>query len=263
MLRLWGDQRDEGTARLAFLISFPALLICPVLLTLDLGKPVRFWHMLIDSRTGLPVFKYWSPMSVGVWVLTIFGIFGAVSFVEALVLERRLRHPVVNWLESFLRSARGRAFMIVGSVLGLFIAGYTGVLLSVSNQPVWSDTWALGGLFLASGLSAAAATIGLAAWSRRDTKVTMEKVSEADRYFILLELLLLVAFFVTLGSVVSKVLTGGWLLLWLVVLVGIAVPLAVHFRTAWARGVSPILASSIALVGVLALRAVVIFSAQS
>jgi formate-dependent nitrite reductase membrane component NrfD len=49
----------------------------------------------------------------------------------------------------------------VGALFGLFLAGYTGVLLSVSNQPIWSDTWALGGLFLASGLSVAAAAIAL------------------------------------------------------------------------------------------------------
>ena len=33
------------------------------------------------------------------------------------------------------------------------------MLLAVSNQPVWSDTWALGGLFLASGLSGSAALL--------------------------------------------------------------------------------------------------------
>ncbi len=52
-----------------------------------------------------------------------------------------------------------RVFMLVGAFFGLFLAGYTGVLLSVSNQPIWSDTWVLGGLFLASSLSVAAAAL--------------------------------------------------------------------------------------------------------
>src|SRR6266545_4191656 len=43
----------------------------------------------------------------------------------------------------------GKLWILVGALLGTFIAGYTGVLLAVSNQPVWSDTWTLGGLFLA------------------------------------------------------------------------------------------------------------------
>ena len=67
LLRLVGDPRDQGVARLAFLIAFPAMAICPILLTLDLGHPLRFWHMLVTSRTWGLNFKYWSPMSVGAW----------------------------------------------------------------------------------------------------------------------------------------------------------------------------------------------------
>jgi formate-dependent nitrite reductase membrane component NrfD len=262
MLRLFGDRRDEPAARLAFLIAFPALLLCPILLTIDLGQPLRFWHMLVDSSTGSPIFKAWSPMSVGAWALTIFGIFATISFIDALVGDGRIRFPVAAGLGRLMSGVFGAVFMIVGSIFGLFVAGYTGVLLSVSNQPVWSDTWTLGGLFLASGLSAAAALIGLWAWYRRDARATTGKLSEADRYFIIIELVLLALFFVTLGGLISRVL-GVWLLLWLLVLVGTLVPLAIHWRSAWARQVSPLVPSALVLVGVLALRAVVIFSAQS
>ena len=72
--------RDAPVARLAFLLSLPALAVCPILLTLDLGRPLRFWHMMIDSRTFGLNFKYWSPMSVGVWALLIFSLFALVSF---------------------------------------------------------------------------------------------------------------------------------------------------------------------------------------
>jgi formate-dependent nitrite reductase membrane component NrfD len=259
MLRLFGDRRDEPAGRLAFLISFPALLLCPILLTVDLGQPLRFWHMLFDSNTGSPIFKYWSPMSLGAWALTIFGIFSFVSFVEALLVDGR--RPVGERLGRIMAGPFGAVFMIVGSIFGLFVAGYTGVLLSVSNQPVWSDTWTLGGLFLASGLSAAAALVGLWAWNRRDARISADKVSEADTYFIIIELVLLALFFVTLGGLITRVL-GPWLLLWLVVLVGALVPLALHWRPARARQVSPLVSSVLVLVGVLALRAVVIFSAQ-
>ena len=34
----------------------------------------------------------------------------------------------------------GTIWAVLGSLVGLFVAGYTGVLLAVSNQPVWSDT---------------------------------------------------------------------------------------------------------------------------
>src|SRR6185436_12207565 len=94
-------------------------------------------------------------------VLFVFGLFATLSFIEALVLDGRLRHPLAQRVASLLSGGFGKLFMIVGACLGLFIAGYTGVLLAVSNQPVWSDTWGIGGLFLASGLSTAAAAIAL------------------------------------------------------------------------------------------------------
>ena len=162
VLRLVGDERDAPIARLAFLLCLPILVICPILLTLDLGRPLRFWHMMIDSRTFSLNFKYWSPMSVGVWVLLIFGVFALVSFLEALANLRTGRAP-------YLVGGLGRVFVAVGAFFGLFLAGYTGVLLSVSNQPIWSDTWALGALFLASGLSVAAA-------SRNETSANTPKI---------------------------------------------------------------------------------------
>ena len=67
MRRLWGSPADKAASRLAFIISFPLLLVCPILLTLDLGQPLRFWHMLVDSTAGTPVFKAYSPMSLGAW----------------------------------------------------------------------------------------------------------------------------------------------------------------------------------------------------
>src|SRR5947208_10342958 len=157
LLRLSGDPRDEPAARTAFYASFVLILLCPVLLTADLGAGWwKFWHMLVNvtpGNAGLN-FKYWSPMSVGVWLLLVFSIFAGLSALGAWLADRRGREgpPLFGPLSV--------AFNLVGALAGLFLASYTGVLLSVSNQPVWSDTWTLGGLFLASGLSGAAASVG-------------------------------------------------------------------------------------------------------
>jgi len=86
---------------------------------------------------------------------------------------------------------------------------------------------------------------------------------EADRYFIILELVLIALFLITIGGVVSKVLGGGWILLWLVVLIGTLVPLIAEFRPALVRQLPPAVVPVLVLVGVLALRAVIIFSAQA
>jgi len=151
-------------------------------------------------------------------------------------------------------------FVIVGAVFGLFLAGYTGVLLSVSNQPIWSDTWALGALFLASGLSVAAATLSLVTRLGRHEQTAEAKLTRADRYFIVLELALLVVFFLSLGAAGSRFLAPRWMALWVVVLIGTLVPLALHFSTE--RRTPAMVAAVLTLVGGLALRIVVVFGAQ-
>src|SRR5579859_7892881 len=196
LLRLAGDPRDEPAARVGFYLSFFALLLCPVLLTIDLGAGwTRFWHMLVDVTPGDQslIFKYWSPMSVGAWTLFVFGLFAFVSALESYILDRR-RDAIARPIGGPV----GLLFNIVGAVLALFLASYTGVLLSVSNQPVWSDTWALGGLFLASGLSGSAALIAWMTRYRPDAAYTLLRLHAAAGYFAILELILLVVFFVTI-----------------------------------------------------------------
>jgi formate-dependent nitrite reductase membrane component NrfD len=269
MLRLFGRSTDEPAARLGYYVAFLAFLPCPVLLTLDLGQPLRFWHMLVDTTPGQEglTFKYWSPMSVGAWALVVFGAFSALSFIEAFVRGRGGR---VRPLDGGL----GRIWAALGGLLGLFIAGYTGVLLAVSNQPVWSDTWALGGLFLASALAGSAALLGWLLRFRAGTRQTASVFGRGERIFQLLELVLLAAFVVTLISAgtLGRAFAFPWILLWLVALVGLVAGLGGLVTTrvtvspsgrvaAHAAGMATAVALLV-LIGVLALRAAVIFSAQ-
>ncbi len=290
LLRLVGDPRDEPAARLGFYTSFVTLLVCPVLLTTDLGASWwKFWHMLVDVTPGDQGFnfKYWSPMSVGVWALLIFGFFAAVSALESFVLDRRSRSaPAGSPADSSgsrfrtvdpparpIGGIAGQAFNVIGGVLALFIASYTGVLLSVSNQPIWSDTWMLGGLFLASGLSGSAALIALLTRYRPGAAFSLGRIHEADGYFSILELVLLVAFFITIIAAGTAGPTLPFIPLWLLALVGIGASLVAargHMRirssgsaAVVARaGTDTMVVSILVLLGVLALRAAVIFSAQ-
>ena len=275
LLRVVGEPRDEAAARLGFYASFVTLLFCPVLLTTDLGASwSKFWHMLIDvtpGEVGLS-FKYWSPMSVGVWALLIFGLFAAVSALECFVLDRRDRDAIGDPGRP-IGGVLGRAFNAVGAIVALFIASYTGVLLSVSNQPVWSDTWMLGGLFLASGLAGSAALITLLTAFRPAAAFSLGRLHEADGYFSILELVLLVAFFITIAAAGTATRTVPYLPLWLLALVGIGSSLVAargHMRIRPSGGTAVIAragadtlaVSVLVLLGVLALRAAVIFSAQ-
>jgi formate-dependent nitrite reductase membrane component NrfD len=267
LLRLSGDARDEPAARVAFYVCLPATLICPILLTADLGVSWwKFWHMMVDvtpGDTGLN-FKYWSPMSVGVWALLVFGFFVTVSAVDAWMRNRGggIIPMVVN-----------RAFNIIGAIVAIFIASYTGVLLSVSNQPVWSDTWALGGLFLASGLSGSAALIALLIRNRPDAGFSLGRLHQADGYFSVLELALIIVFFITVGAAGALARELPWLPLWAIAVAGVAGSLVEargHMRMRAEGGsgtvagvrLDTVVVSVLVLLGVLALRAAVIFSAQ-
>ena len=268
LLRLSGDARDEAAARVAFLISGPATAICPVLLTADLGVSwLKFWHMLVNVTPGDSSlnFKYWSPMSVGVWALLIFGFFAFVSFVDAWLSIRRG--------SPFLPMALNRAINVIGALVCIFIASYTGVLISVSNQPVWSDTWALGGLFLASGVSGSAALIAMIIRNRPEAGFSLGRLHQADGYFSVLELILIVVFFVTVGAAGTLGREVPWLPLWALAVAGVAASLVEargHMRVQASGGggtvagvrLDTLVVSLLVLAGVLALRAAVIFSAQ-
>jgi formate-dependent nitrite reductase membrane component NrfD len=276
LLRLWGERSDEPAARVGYYAAFLAFLPCPILLTLDLTQPLRFWHMLWNTTSGSEGFNFksGSPMSVGSWALVVFGLFATVSFLEVLVRDQKLRRPLAGRVVRLLDGTLGKLWITVGAVLGLFIAGYTGVLLAVSNQPVWSDTWALGGLFLASGLAGSAALLLLLVRYRADARASAGMLELSERLFTLLELVLLVVFVLTLipAGALDDAFGFPWILLWLVAFAGMVPGLRglVTARLAvtadGAVVAQPLLASvsapGLVLIGVLALRAAVILSAQ-
>jgi formate-dependent nitrite reductase membrane component NrfD len=276
LLRLRGNPADESAARIGYYVALPPMIIAPFLLALDLGKPWRFWHMMWNTTPGEegPILKYWSPMSVGSWALAVFGAVATVSFVEVLVRDRVIRLGLADRAVRLLDGTAGRVVNIIGAVLGLFVAGYTGVLLSVSNQPVWSDTWALGGLFLASGLSGSAALLILLTRYRPSARASIGALEVSERLYALLELALIVVFALTLipAGTLAEVFGFPWILLWFVVFAGLVPGLGplVTMRLATTEsgavaipvaGVA-MAAPGLVLLGVVALRAVIIFSIQ-
>jgi formate-dependent nitrite reductase membrane component NrfD len=276
LLRYWGTPADEPVARLGFYVPLPATLIGLLLLTLDLKQPVRFWHMLFNTTPGQFGLNFNSrtPMSIGVWTLLLASVFAFVAFVDALVRDGRIRYRPARSLASVLDGPAGLVWNVIGTIVYLFIAGYTGVLLAVSNQPVWSDSWALGGLFLASGLAGSAALLVLLAHYRAGTAPTQGLLERTEGFFTVLELLLVIVVVLTLidDGTLGTAFGFPWILLWLVAFAGMLPGLlrvagdrlGVTRAGAVTMGRLPVwlAASGLVLVGVLALRAAVIFSAQ-
>ena len=113
-------------ARAALWITAAGAIISPILLVMDLGRPQLFFNML-------RVFKHRSPMSIGAWILFIFGTFAIPAW---LVFEL-----YVN--EAFAPSVNPLVLVVAGlltlgaAISGLGLATYTGVLIGATAIPAW------------------------------------------------------------------------------------------------------------------------------
>jgi len=248
LIEWFGQEEDWPLARVAYWIAFPLVAVCGLLLTIDLHRPERFWHMLFKSEVTkaafaegfpftadgwrlavhAPAFKYWSPMSAGSWGLTVFGACSFASFLTAVWPERR----VGRWL-------RGRwphrVLQVVGCAAGFFVASYTGALLSATNQPMWSDTAWIAPLFLASAASTSLATLTLIAWWKNvGTSKARERLEGAERQALGLELVVLGGFVASLGDNLLPVLqtVRGNVLIFGSLVVAVLLPLLLHARVA-------------------------------
>jgi len=275
-IELFGRPEDRPLARLGYYVALPCVILSGLLLTVDLSRPLRFWHMLIERNTLEPMFKPWSPMSIGSWALMIFGAFTAVSFAAALADDEGVPWPGLRRMQPALRAVRplavrlrppsvaGRVIAVLGGVSGFFIAGYTGVLLSVTNRPIWSDTPLLGLLFIVSAASTSAALMLLLARRAGWTMPGMADLHRLDAWVLLLEFVVLAAVVVSLGPVLRAWMNAWGLLLAVgVVFVGMALPLALTWRPHPGRGNGARTAAVLVLIGGFLLRAIVVLSSES
>jgi formate-dependent nitrite reductase membrane component NrfD len=148
ILELCGRGRSN-VARTAYQLCFPLMVLATVLLIVDLTRPERFWHMVIMSERLLPILKPWSPMSLGSWLLVLFSGFAFVSFVDARFVHR-------------LQGSRlGIVWSLLGGVLALAVATYSGVLLTVTNIPFWAASPAISAVYAATAVATGASAVML------------------------------------------------------------------------------------------------------
>jgi protein NrfD len=259
LIDFFGLPEDRALARLGYYVAFPAVVLSGLLLTVDLTRPERFWHMLIQSHTFRPMLKLYSPMSLGSWALLAFGGFSLLAFLASLAEESRLRW---RWLARFRPpTPLGSLVAVVGGLLAFFVAGYTGVLLAITNRPIWSDTTLLGVNFLVSAASTSAALLILLA-HRRYRSPGLAALERFDTMVLALELIAIAALVVSLGSVARVWLSVWGLGLLLMVVVGIVLPLAMQWR-ALGTGRPTAVAALLVLFGGLVFRVVIVLSSDA
>ncbi len=248
VLEWFGRPEDRPVIRTGYSLAFWGAVLSGLLLTLDLGRSLRFWHMIFQSE-HFPnlMFKSWSPISFGAWALLLFG---ACAF--------------VSWYSDKSGTVFAKLVAAVGGLLGFFVAGYTGVLLSVTNRPIWADSPWLGALFLASGASTGAAALALFAPGRGAAQSSLRWLSSFDTQALVVELLLLIVFFVSLGAVAKAWLSvWGFLLVVGVVGAGILWPLRLHVKPAGSGGGALRNPAVMVLVGGFLLRVAVLLASNS
>ena len=139
---------DARIARAGRYVAVAALLPCPPLLILDLGRPERFWRMVTH-------FNPRSPMSFGSWGLLLFSGPCALSALHQAATDGVPLPPIAGRLPDRL---------LAGASLppALLLGGYTGILLGATAVPLWARmSNLLGPLFLASAMSSGAAATTL------------------------------------------------------------------------------------------------------
>ena len=262
LIDLFGRREDRPLAHVGYYIAFPCIALGGALLTLDLARPLRFWHMMIESNTYRPMFKIWSPMSVGAGALLIFGFFSFVSFLAALSEDGRIGWPDLRALRP--PGVFGTVVATVGGTAGFYVAGYTGVLLAVTNRPIWSDTQLLGMLFIVSAASTSAALIMLIAHRAGLKTPALADLHRMDDWMLVLELLVLIGVVISLGSVVRAWLNVWGVLLLIAMALGVIGPLVLSRRGQQSRkGWNVVMVTSLVLLGGLLLRVIIVFSSEA
>src|SRR5688500_11006036 len=117
VVELVGQADDRPIARMGYYIAFPLAVLSGLFLVLDLGEPLRFWHMLVYRKTFWPWPVWDSPISFGSYGLLVFSLFSFLSFMDALVESGRLK-----WAPLRLRynSLPRKLYALLGGIAGLF-----------------------------------------------------------------------------------------------------------------------------------------------
>lgn len=181
---LFGSREDRVVARTGYYASLLALLPCPLLLTKDLGRPERFLNML-------RLFKVKSPMSMGTWALVSFSLFSGITAVIQAARDGLLGRW---WGARLLAALPQELIALPGTVLGVFLGGYTGVLLTATSVPLWSRSKLLGAVFISSAMSTSSALISFVLRLTNAPVRTLHKLERLEWVALLTEMVGMLAF---------------------------------------------------------------------
>ncbi len=239
---------DEAMKRVSRYTVLVTMILSPIFLIWDLGRPERFFNMM-------RILKLRSPMSTQSWSLIIFGNFAGLLAARQAAEDGLLGRNVLSRL--LLKLIPERLLSVLALPFGLFVGFNTGNLISATSVPIWARNWALmAPTFLASGTSTALSWLSLVLHLTGSGEAkTLRALHRAEKATIVIEAGLIAASLVRMSrwgkplfsKSVAPLFVGGALLS------GIAAPAALLFSGKETRGKS-ILSSLLVLAGGLAFR---------
>lgn len=261
---LRGREKDlPSTIKWAPLLTPVMLVIGLLALFIDLNHKPFFWRLYTTIKLE-------SPMSWGAWtlmVVTPLSIIWSATYVRDLFPGWDWKFKWLYQLEEFFRDNR-RTLAWIMVFFSVILGIYTGILLSAFNaRPLW-NTSILGPLFLASGLSAGAATIMMISRNKLERRL----FSKIDLVLIGIELFLIVHMF--MGFLAStqvqieaaELFLGGpyTLPFWTIaVFTGMVVPAILEFLEIRGRHIPAYIPALLILVGNITLRFVIVYAGQA
>jgi formate-dependent nitrite reductase membrane component NrfD len=185
--------KDEAFLRVSRYTTLITMILSPLLLISDLGRPERFYNML-------RIVKWRSPMNMGTWGLTLFAIF--TGFVAAYQAAKDGLLGRDNPVARIALALPQRLLSVIALPFGFFVGAYSGVLIALTSVPMWARNAVLmGPTFLASalstGLSAISFVLHLGGWGEMTTLAALRR---AERMALVVEGVLLAASVIRMGK---------------------------------------------------------------
>jgi formate-dependent nitrite reductase membrane component NrfD len=243
--------KDEALTRTSRYTVLGTMILSPILLIWDLGRPERFYNML-------RILKLRSPMSTQSWSVFAFGTLSGLISASQAAEDGLLGND--NPLVRLVRLIPAHSLSMVAVPVGLNVGSNTGNLISATSVPLWARNWLfMGPTFLASGLSTALSWLSLILHvTNSGEKKTLRTLHRAEKATLVIETGLMAASLARMSRwskplfsrEVLPLFVGGTLL------GGIAAPMGLLFgRESRSRS---IIASLLALAGGLAFRFAII-----
>lgn len=239
LLLAFGGKISKTGIHRAFYVTMGLLPIYGLLLVLKLDKKERFINVMWQFRDGNLMINLDSPMSLGAWVLNVFGVFALLGVLYAFKKDNLFQF---SWakklyeLATFLHEGRiAKVYLTIAVAVAAWFSMYLGVLVTTSQLPAWTATPLIPTLWIISAiLTGISVVILLLIFTNRGSKLdeSIQRLDNIVKSVIVVNIATIIVFVISLGQWSETVTRGMFgILLWGgVVIVGLLLPLLLKLK---------------------------------